>query len=200
MEDRLTAYHKHRERMQEYKETAAKGCYSLIMVMAALILLRPMMVDQMLGRADAYSGVGLLDESERQCDKALLIDGDNSRAWRRLARIHKLRGNRDAACGAYQKAVQTDPSDRLAQFELGLMYVEDGRHQLAIPCFEQVRRLGRETPAGSPAAEFSCHRGSLDMLIRCYEKEGDAAKLEMALKEMRIFYPTAAVPSSRQSN
>jgi len=195
MEDRLTAYQKHRERVQEYKETAAKGCYSLLMILAALVLLRPVMLDQILSRADAYSGVGLLDESKRQCDKALLIDGEHAGAWSRLARIRKAQGDRDAAYGAYQKAVQADPADGSAQYELGMMYVEDDRRQLAIPYFEHVRRLGTERPAQSSSATASCHRAALEMLIQCYEKEGDPAKVEMALKEMRIFYPTAAVPT-----
>jgi len=96
--------------------------------------------------------------------------------------------------------VQADPADRSAQCELGMMYVEDGRHQLAIPHFEQVRRLGPERPAPSPAAQTSYHRAALEMLILCYEKEGDSAKTEMTLKEMRIFYPTAALPGTGTLN
>lgn len=196
MEDRLTAYRRQQQRVQEYKETAAKGCYSLIMILGAMVLLRPMMMNQILSRADAYSGVGLLAESKRQCDKALLIDGEHAGAWSRLARIYAAEGSRDAAYGAYQKAVHADPTDRSAQFELGMMYVEDGRRQLAIPYFEQVRRLGPERTAQPSSAATSHHRAALEMLIQCYEKEGDPGKVETALKEMRIFYPTAAIPGA----
>jgi len=189
MEDRLIAYRKRRERMQEYKETAAKGCYSLIIVVVSLVLLRPVMVNQMLGLANAYTGAGLLDESLRQCDKALLIDGQSSGAWRQSARVYEIRGDREMAYGAYQEAVDADPQNRKACLELAVMYIEDGRHPLAIPYLEQVRRLGPDRPGASERVGSSCHERSLELLILCYEKEKDPAKLEMVLKEARIFYP-----------
>jgi tetratricopeptide (TPR) repeat protein len=189
MEDRLIVRRQRRERVSEYKEVAAKSCYSLIIVVVALVLLRPVMVNQMLSLAGAYSGAGLLDESMRQCDKALLLDGENSGAWRQSARIHMARGNREMAREAYQRAVQADPSNRLAHLELAALYVEEDRHQLAIPYLEQVRRLGPDKATVYGRTSTSCHRASLEMLILCYEKEGDPAKLEMVLKEASIFYP-----------
>ncbi len=189
MEDRLIAYRQRRERVQEYKDAAAKGCYSLIIIVVALVLLRPVMVNQMLGLASAYTGAGLLDESMRQCDKALLIDNDSGEAWRQSARIHKVRGDREMAYGAYQEAVRADPSNRIAHMELAIMYVEDDRCQLAIPYLEQIRRLGPDQATGYGHARGSYHRASLELLIQCYEKVGDPAKLEMVLKEARIFYP-----------
>jgi hypothetical protein len=78
MEDRLRHYQERRRRRQEYKELAAKNCCSVIVVVIALVALRPLMVDQILGRAEAYSAVGRLDESQRECDKALLIDPPTS--------------------------------------------------------------------------------------------------------------------------
>ncbi len=193
MEDRLIAYRQRRERVQEYKEAAAKSCYSLIIIVVALVLLRPMMVNQILNLASAYSSVGLLDESMRQCDKALLIDGDSSGAWYQSARLYKARGDREMACGAYQKAAQADASNRAAHFELAMMYVEDGRYQLAIPHFEQVRRLGPDNAMGYGPARTSYHRACLEMLILCYEKENDSSKTEVAIKEARIFYPHSGI-------
>ena len=184
MEDRLIAQRQRRERVQEYKDAAAKSCYSLIIIVVTLILLRPVMVNQMLSLAGAYSNAGMLDESMRQCDKALLLDGEHSGAWHQSARNYRTRGDREMAYGAYQKAVHADPSNRLARLELAAMYVEDDQHQLAIPYLEQARRLGPDV-----AASTSYHRASLEMLLQCYEKEGDTAKLEMVLKEARIFYP-----------
>ena len=189
MEDRLAIYRRRRERRQEYKDLAAKSCYSVIIVMIALILLRPLIIDQILSRADAYTAVGRLEESRRQCDKALLIDGESSEAWCQLARVYKVEGDRDAACAAYQSAVETDDTNGSAHFELGMMYVQDGRHQLAIPHFEQVRRLGSDRLTGSSAPEASYRRISLGMLVLCYEKVGDPVKTEMTLKEIRLFYP-----------
>lgn len=189
MEDRLLAYRQQRERVQEYKETAAKSCYSLIIVVVALVLMRPMMVNQILSLASAYSSVGLLDESMRQCDKALLIDGESSQAWCQLARIHKAEGNREMAYGAYCRAVEADVANRPAHYELGMMYVEDDQHQLAIPHFEQIRAAGpRKSKDGQPEAT-PYHKLALDVLALCYEKAGEPTKAEFTLEEIRVFYP-----------
>lgn len=192
MEDRRDLYRQRRQRKQEYKELAARSCYSLLIVMIALAVLRPLMVDQILGRADAYSALGRLDESKRQCDKALLLDDGSSRAWCLLARIYKAGSNREMAYGAYDKSVQADRENGSAHFELGMMYVEDGRHSLAIPHFEQVRRLGPDNAGGSPSRRNGHHQAALQMLVLCYEKVGDPIKTELTIREMRVFYPDCA--------
>ncbi len=173
---------------QECKELAANASCSVILVVVALILLRPLMVRQILSRADAYSAVGQLDESKRQCDKALLIDSESSLAWHQYARLFKVVGNREASYKAYQRATQADSTNWQAHYELGTMYVDDGQYEAAIPYFEQARKVGAHKK-GSPAGARSYHRDALDMLALCYEKVGDAAKLEFTLEETRIFYP-----------
>jgi len=189
MADGSIIYPKHRERDHAVKELVAKGSYSVIFVVVALIVIRPLMVRQILSRADAYSAFGLYEESERQCNKALLLDSDNSRAWYNLARIYKVHGDLDLACGSYQKATEADPLNVPAHFELGLMYVQEGRHQQAIPHFDQVRRLQSHKTAPPRQETFRYHRSSLDMLLLCYEKVGDSAKAEFTREEMRVFYP-----------
>lgn len=194
MEDRLSVYRERRQRRQQYKELATRGCYSSMIIMIALVALRPLLVNEILSRADAYSAVGQLDECKRQCDKAILIDEDNSRAWCLLARIHKVRGNRDLAYADYQKAVEADGKNASAQFELGMMYMDDGRHELAIPHFEQVRTLGPERAKSGQPGQNSYHRASLYMLVLCYEKIGDPIKTELTLKQIRVFYPECGNP------
>jgi tetratricopeptide (TPR) repeat protein len=193
MEDRLILYRQRRERRQEYKELAAKSCYSVMIIILALVAVRPLLVDQILSRADAYSAVGQLDESQRQCDKALLIDDNSSQAWCQLARIHKIKGDREAAYEAYGKAVQADAANRSANFELGMMYADDGRHQSAIPYFEQVRGLGSDTIIRGQPGPTSYYRAALHMLALCYKKAGDPAKTELILKEIRVFYPDSVI-------
>jgi tetratricopeptide (TPR) repeat protein len=189
MDDGQIVYSKRRARDHAVKELVAKGSYSVIIVVVALIALRPLMVKQLLNRADAYSAFGLYDESKRQCDKALLIDSDNSRAWYNLARIHKTQDDLNLAFGAYLKATETDPDNIPAQFELGMMYVHDGRHQQAIPHFDQVRRHRPDTTPRPSKGAFPYHKSSLDMLVLCYEKVDDPAKAEFTREEMRVFYP-----------
>jgi len=142
MEDPLILARQRRERQQERKELAVKSCYSIIIVIGALVVLRPLMVDQILSRAEAYSVAGKFEECQRQCDKALLIDDDNSQAWRQLARLYLRQGDCATAYAAYEKATQADSTNRAAHYELALMYMADGKHQMAVPYLEQVRRLG----------------------------------------------------------
>jgi tetratricopeptide (TPR) repeat protein len=185
MEERLIARRTRRERWQECKEFAAGTCYSVLVIIVALILLRPLMINHILSRASAYSAMGQIEESRRQCDKALLIDSESSQAWYGLARFYRVVGEREMALGAYQKATQADNTNKPAQFELGKMYVEDGLYEMAILCFEQVRRLGPDRARHGVAY----HRDSLDTLASCYEQTGDLTKAELILEELRIFYP-----------
>jgi tetratricopeptide (TPR) repeat protein len=181
-----------RQHERAVREIVAKGSYSVIFVVLALLAIRPLMVKQLLSRADAYSAFGLYDESKRQCDKVLLLDSENSQAWYNLARIHKARGDRDMAYGAYQKAAETDAHNHLAHFELALLYVEDDQHQQAIPHFDQVRRLRSSKTRERQPHEFNYHRAALDMLLTCYETVGDSAKAQFTREESRVFYPHQA--------
>ncbi len=189
MEDRLILSRQRRERRQERKELAVKSCYSIIIVILALVVLRPLMVDQILSRAEAYATAGMVQECQRQCDKALLIDDDNSQAWCQLGRLYKGQGDRGMAYAAYEKAVRAGATDRTAHYELATMYVEDGRYQMAIPYLEQVRRLGADRAKNGVMERNSYHQDALAMLILCYQKVGDADKTELNLKEMRVLYP-----------
>lgn len=190
MDDGQIVYSKRRKHDRVVKELVARGSYSVIIIVVALIALRPLMVKQLLNRADAFSAFGLYDESKRQCDKALLLDSDNSQAWYNLARIYQTQNELDLALGAYLRATETDPANVPAQFELGKMYLLEGRHQQAIPHFDQVRRHSLENGPRSPKeGEFPYHRSSLDMLLECYEKVKDTAKAEFTREELRVYYP-----------
>ncbi len=194
LEERLIRRRERRQRRQQYKDLAARSCSSALIVMVALVLLRPVLVNEILSRADAYNSAGQLDECKRQCDKALLIDDDSSRAWCLLARMDKTGGDRDKAYAAYEEAVRADGTNISAHFELGMMYLDDGRYQPAIPHFEQVRAAGPDAPQQDPSVQSSYHRAALYMLVLCYEKVGDSVKTELTLKEIRVFYPECGDP------
>jgi tetratricopeptide (TPR) repeat protein len=173
----------------EHKELAANASCSIIIIVVSLILLRPLMVRHILARAEAYSALGQSEEAQRQCEKALLIDSEDSAAWCQQARLDKAAGDRQAAYTAYQRAVQADSANKAAHLELGMMYVDDGSYQAAIPYLEQVRKLGPEKKKGLPSATPMYHRDALNMLALCYEKVGNPIKMEYTLEEMRVFYP-----------
>jgi tetratricopeptide (TPR) repeat protein len=189
MEGQLV-YSKRRRSWADHRDLALKGCHTVIFCTAALVLMRPLMVKQILDRADACAAFGQKQEAKRLCDKALLLDSNSSRAWCQLARVHKGQGERDLAYAAYQKSTETDATNRPAHLEVATMYVQDSHHQMAIPYYEQIRRLGPGMPDDNAEPDFPYHRAALDMLVLCYTKVGDEAKAEFTLKEIRVFYPT----------
>jgi len=180
-----------------FKEFAAKGCYSVIFIVLALMAIRPLMVNHMISRADAYSAYGMYPDCKRECNKALLIDSDNSEAWCRLARIYRTEGDRDMAYVAYLNATRSDAKNKPAHFELGVMYAHDKLYREAIPYFDQVRKLGQDKPEYVQKGGFQYHKATLDMLATCYEKAGDVAKAEYTLEEIRVFYPNYAKADTR---
>lgn len=182
-------YPRKRGLSQEQKELAARGSYSVIVVVVALFLIRPVMVSQILNRAEAYSAFGYFDESKRQCNKVLLIDGNNSQAWCQLGHVYRAEGELDMAQVAYQKATEADPANKPANYELAMMHVQSGRHKEAIAYLEQVRALGPDQGQRLQRDGFSYHKGSLIMLITCYEKAGEPAKAQFTQEELRVFYP-----------
>jgi tetratricopeptide (TPR) repeat protein len=183
---------KPRIRLGDYRDLATKGSYSLLVVILGLVILRPVMVKHILSRADAYRAFGLYQDSKRQCDKALLLDNDNSQAWCRLARIYRAEGSREMAFGAYQRATQADASNKPAHFELAMMYVQDQDYGLAVPYLDQIRKLGPDRPQWLRRGGFPYHKASLDLLATCYERTGDISKAELTLEERRAFYPNDA--------
>ncbi|MBN1507392.1 MAG: hypothetical protein JW955_11130 [Sedimentisphaerales bacterium] len=180
-----------------YKELAAKGSYSVIFIVLAMIVLRPLMVDQMISRADAYSAYGMHADSKRECNKALLLDNGNSEAWCRLARIYRTEGNRDPAYAAYLRSTQADATNKPAHFELATLYLQEDLHREAIPYFDQVRKLGPDKPHDLQRGGFPYHKAAMDMLALCYEKVDDIAKAEFTLEEIRVFYPDYAKADTR---
>ena len=178
----------------EQKEWAARGSYSVIMIVVALFLIRPLMVSQIISRAEAYSALGMFDESRRECNKALLFDSDNSQAWCQLGHIYKAEGDRDTAVAAYEKAAEIDPSNKSGCYELAILYLQDGRYNDAIGLLEQVRSFGPDKNNRLEHDGFSYHKSALSLLLTCYEKVGNSTKAQFTQEEMRVFYPGSVSP------
>ena len=173
----------------EQKEWAARGSYSVILIVVTLFVIRPLMVSQILSRAEAYSALGMFDESERQCNKALLFDSDNSQAWCQLGHIYKAECDLETALVVYKKAAETDPTNKSAYYALATLYLQDGCYRDAIGLLEQVRTLGPDKSERLAHDGFSYHKSALSLLLTCYEKVGDSSKARFTREEIRVFYP-----------
>ena len=165
MQSGQIVYRRKRGLSQEQKELAARGSYSVILIVVALFVIRPLMVSQMLSRAEAYAALGLFDESRRQCNKALLFDTDNSQAWCQLGHIYKAEGDLDTAQAAYEKATEADPSNKPAGYELATLYLRNGRYEEAIVLLDRVRVLGPDDSQRLEHDGFSYHKSALNLLL-----------------------------------
>jgi tetratricopeptide (TPR) repeat protein len=172
-----------------HRKLTARRSFSVIFVIVAIIILKPLMVNQLLSRADAYSAFGLYHDSVRQCKKVLLFDKDNREAWNKLGCSYKSKGDINNSIETFERAVEIDQRNRVALFELGMIYALKKNYSKAIQYFEQVRKLGPETPEQRTEDMFSYHKSSLDMLAVSYERLKDYDKAIIMLKELKGFYP-----------
>jgi len=171
------------------RKLTARRSFSVVFAIVAIIILKPLMVNQLLSRADAYSAFGLYHDSVRQCKKVLLLDRGNSEAWNKLGCSYKSKGDIKNSIETFERAVEMDQRNRVALFELGMIYALKKNYSKAIQYFEQVRKLGPETPEQRAEDMFSYHKSSLDMLAISYERLKNYDKAIVILKELKSYYP-----------
>ena len=66
---------------------------SIVFIMLALFTLKPVIIDRLISRAEAYSSNNMFNNTERECQKAIFLDGDNIRAWNLLGNAYKCQGD-----------------------------------------------------------------------------------------------------------
>jgi len=172
-----------------FAKRGPRWSFSVIFVLVALFALKPLIINRMLARAEAYTTYGLYNNAVRECKKAIFLDGDNTLAWNTLGGSYKSQGDLDNAVTAYLTAININPADRIAHFKVAMIFALEQNYNRAIPHFEQVRLFGPESPAVLASDSFSCYRSSLEMLSLCYEKTGKLDKLQNVLEELAMTYP-----------
>lgn len=162
---------------------------SILLVLVALFALKPVIVDRLISRAEAYSSNSMFNNTERECQKAIYLDGDNTRAWNLLGGAYKSRGDIRNAVNAYLNAINVNPANRVAHFRVAMIFVLEKDYRRAIPHFELIRILGPESPAALACDPFSYYRASLEMLSLCYEKTDKPDKIQDILKDLARTFP-----------
>jgi tetratricopeptide (TPR) repeat protein len=168
---------------------AYRWSLSVTFIVVALFALKPLIVNRLVARAEAYSSYGLYLNAERECRKAIFFDGDNTPAWNALGSAYKSRGDVDNAVNTYLNAVNIDPANKIAHFRVAMIFALERNYNRAIPHFEHIRSLGPESPAALAEDSFSYYRSSLEMLSLCYERTGRQDKMQNVLEEMARTYP-----------
>jgi tetratricopeptide (TPR) repeat protein len=162
---------------------------SLIFVLVALFALKPLIVNRIVARAEAYASYGLYNNAVRECKKAISLDGDNTLAWNTMGGAYKNQGDVDNAVNTYLNAININPDNRIAHFKVGVVFSLEQDYNRAIPHFEYLRSLGPESTDVLARDSFSCYRSSLEMLSMCYERTGKPDKQQNVLEELARTYP-----------
>jgi tetratricopeptide (TPR) repeat protein len=162
---------------------------SIVLVMLAIFALKPVIVNRLISRAEAYSSYKMFNNAERECQKAISLDGDNIRAWNILGDSYNNQGDITSAVNTYLTAANVNPANKVAHFRVAKIFALDKNYNRAIPHFELIRILGPESPACLARDPFSYYRASLEMLSLCYEKTGKTDKVNDIVKDLARTYP-----------
>ena len=162
---------------------------SLVFVIVVLVGLRPVIVRNLLARAEAYSSNGLYKNAARESNKAVFLDTSNIEAWNLLGSSYKNQDDLDNAVIAYLNAINVKPNNIIAHFRVAMIFAVEQNYNRAIPHFERVRYFGPETYKELAIDNFSYYRASLEMLSLCYERTGRTEKQQAVLKDLARTYP-----------
>jgi tetratricopeptide (TPR) repeat protein len=165
---------------------------SIIFVLAILFALKPLIINHILVRAEAYASYGLYNNAARECKKVIFLDPNNIRAWNILGDSYKCQEDLDNAVYTYLNALNIDSSNRIAHFRVAMIFALEKKYNQAIPHFERVRSAGPEPIEVLATDNFSCYRSSLEMLSLCYEKTARFSRQQGVLEELARTYPDYA--------
>jgi tetratricopeptide (TPR) repeat protein len=163
--------------------------FSVFFVLVALFLIKPLIVNRLVSRADAYASYGLYNNAQRECKKAILLNNNNDRAWNTLAMSYEHQGDYDSAIATYLNAININSSNKAAHFWVAMVFAKQGNYSRAIPYFEFIKSRGPETIEELQIDSFSYYRSSLVMLAACYERTNKPDKKQAILESLSKTYP-----------
>ena len=137
----------------------AKWSFSLVFVLAAVFLIKPFIVNRIINSAEAYTAYGLYEDAVRQYHKSLFIDSKNSDIWNSLGNSYKNLGIESDAVYAYRNAIEIDPGNRAALFNLGMISMLRKDYLNAMPYFE--KELEQKNALRLPPDTIFFHLGRL---------------------------------------
>ncbi len=174
-----------------------KLAISVCVVVAAIILLRPMIVNQMYQRASSYAMYNMHAHVERMCKKILLIDPNHMQAWMSLGVVYADEKKSTQAQAAFLRVLEINPHDQgLASYMLGFLSFQAKDYAKAILYFERVRLQGDKADAALDVEVLKYRHGPssmrnlrnyakmLGMLEVAYAKLGDGVALENVRREI----------------
>lgn len=95
-------------------------------------------------RAKVFSALNQVPQAVEQLQEAVALKPDFGEAWSDLGLARKTALNEAGALTAYERAVELNPSDAVAQYRLGAEYLRGGDSHAAVEHLEQAYRLNPE--------------------------------------------------------
>ncbi len=95
---------------------------SIVFVVLALFALKPVIINRLIARAEAYSSYNMFNNAERECRKVIFLDGGNISAWNILGDSYNSQGDITTAVNTYLTALNVNPANKVAHFRLGKIF------------------------------------------------------------------------------
>jgi Tfp pilus assembly protein PilF len=137
-----------------------------------------------LGRVLLEQGKG--GDALTRIESAVALDSGSAEVHRMKARVQTALGRRDSAEASYRLALSIDPNDSWSMNNLGLLLIDEGRYDEALPPLARAVELRPEAPAFANnlgvALERTGHPGSAAIAYRtALEADSTYAKAQTSI-------------------
>lgn len=126
-------------------------------------------------RAKVYTGEDDIQKATADLEKAVKLEPDLAAAWSDLGVARQALLDNKGALAAFERAVEQDANDSVAQYRLGEEYLREGKPHLAVIHLEQARKLDPEDQSTL---------NSLQMALRQDGRDARADEVAKQLKEL----------------
>lgn len=142
----------------------------LLVLIAAIFLLRPLVSIQGLERAKLYSDQALHKEAISHLKKSIFLESENAPAWSLLAYSYSKIGRKKKAISAYNKTLKLNPEDIQAVVGLSLIYFYEQNYKKSTSVLEKYLEPEKS------------HVDGWMLLATCYEKIDKQKKAQQTWK------------------
>lgn len=126
-------------------------------------------------RAKVYTERNEVEKAAAELQRAVAVGPDFAEAWSDLGRARKRLLDDDAALSAFERSVELNAEDAIAQYRLGAEYLHEGKAHLAVPHLQKAFRL-------KPDDQSTLY--SLQLALREDGQSQQAAELKQTLAEL----------------
>ncbi|MFA5339276.1 MAG: tetratricopeptide repeat protein [Candidatus Omnitrophota bacterium] len=148
---------------------------SAILIAISFIALRPALAYLLYRRAGDYMSARIVPDAARTYEKTLAFNGKDvdSRNW--LAYCYSLMGRDDKALIEYKKAIELDPDNAVALFDVGMMYKKGGDIKTAKEYFSKAASAGKSPNVTDQNYKFYTRSAKMMLEIIAKKEKGLAA-------------------------